>query len=268
MRGASAKPRAIRPDPDRFTGKLALVKQSGLLDHCQTVLLRQNETIASNVTEHGVDYRNGVPSRTAFGAKIMATGPGVNQGKTPFVAEFLSVNPDATLATVNEAWKSAGNEGTVSESLVGKTRSKLKLTGKKGTNGGSSEAITGSAAQSKSPKGTKGRGASKAEEALSPPNGREGGTGSSKSAFVEEMLGRDPKANVKAINRAWTAAGNEGTISDTVVYKTKRELGVTGSRSPGESASAGASKPESPQTMAKPERAASPVEATPSQAQR
>jgi hypothetical protein len=179
----------------------------------------------------------------------MATGPGVNQSKTAFVEEFLSGNPGSSFATVNEAWKSAGNEGTVSESLVGKTRSKLKLTGKKGTNGASSEPKTGSAARSKSPKGTKGKGASKTEAALSPPTGREGGTGLSKSAFVEEMLGRDPKANVKAINRAWTAAGNEGTISDTVVYKTKRSLGATGRRSPGESATAGASKLESSRTM-------------------
>jgi hypothetical protein len=195
----------------------------------------------------------------------MATGPGVNQGKTAFVEEFLSGNPGSTFATVNEAWKSAGKEGTVSESLVNKARAKLKLTGKKGSNGASSEANTGSAARSRSPKGTKGQGASKADEALSPPNGGKGGTGSGKTAFVEEMLRQDPQANVKAINRAWSAAGNEGTISDTVVYKTKRDLGVTGRQSPGESASADASKPESPQTMAKPERAASPVEEISSQ---
>jgi hypothetical protein len=195
----------------------------------------------------------------------MATGPGVNQGKTAFVEEFLSGNPDAAFATVNEAWKSAGNEGTVSESLVGKTRSKLKLTGKKGSNGASSEAKTGSAARGKSPERIKGKGASEADEALSPPKSREGGTGSSKSAFVEAMLKQDPKANVKAINRAWTAAGNEGTISDTVVYKTKRVLGGTGRGSSSVSASAGASKPETPQTRAKPERAESPFEETSTQ---
>jgi hypothetical protein len=194
----------------------------------------------------------------------MATGPGVNQGKTPFVAEFLSVNPDATLATVNEAWKSAGNEGTVSESLVGKTRSKLKLTSKKAANGVSSEANAGSVPQGKSSKGTKGKAPSKAQEAQSPSNGQDSITGSSKSAFVKEMLGQDPKANVKAINQAWAAAGNQGRISDTVVYKTKRELGVTGERSSGKVGPAVPKSKSSP-NASKPERAASPVEAISSQ---
>lgn len=164
----------------------------------------------------------------------MATGSGINQGKTAFVGKFLSVNPDATFATVNEAWKSAGNEGTVSESLVDKARSKLGLTGRKGT---------------------KGRGGSKSEDSRSTPNGRKGGTGSGKSAFVKEILGREPKANVKAINRAWTSAGNEGTISDSVVYKIKRGLATAGRRSPG----------ELPQRVAKPERAANPVDVIASQ---
>lgn len=46
------------------------------------------------------------------------------------------------------------------------------------------------------------------------------------------MLGREPKANVKAINGAWKAAGNDGTISDSVIYKVKRDLGVTGVDTP------------------------------------
>ena len=65
-----------------------------------------------------------------------------------------------------------------------------------------------------------------------------------KSAFVEEVLGREPKANVAAINRAWAAAGHEGKISDSIIYKAKRDLGLTGRPSPVASASAGASEPE------------------------
>jgi hypothetical protein len=61
----------------------------------------------------------------------MATGPGVNQGKTAFVEEYFASNPDGSLATVNEAWTAAGNDGSVSESLVGKVRARLGLTGKK-----------------------------------------------------------------------------------------------------------------------------------------
>ena len=61
----------------------------------------------------------------------MATGPGVNQGKTAFVEKYFASNPDGNLESVNKAWTAAGNAGSVSESLVGKVRSRLGLTGKK-----------------------------------------------------------------------------------------------------------------------------------------
>src|SRR3954453_5843499 len=108
----------------------------------------------------------------------MATGNGVNQGKTAFLEGFLPDNRDADLDAVNRAWDAAGNQGTISESLFGKIRSKLGLTGKRGGNGGASKETAGPAAKGKaksSPKGSKG--ASKAEEAPSQPNGREGDTG-------------------------------------------------------------------------------------------
>jgi hypothetical protein len=56
----------------------------------------------------------------------MATGTGVRQGKTAFVENFLTIDPDAAFAAVNRAWKSAGNDGSVSKSLVSKTRSKWR----------------------------------------------------------------------------------------------------------------------------------------------
>jgi hypothetical protein len=61
----------------------------------------------------------------------MATGSVVNQGKTPFVEKYFASHPDGNLETVNDAWTAAGNAGSVSESLVGKIRSRLGLTGKK-----------------------------------------------------------------------------------------------------------------------------------------
>ena len=69
----------------------------------------------------------------------MATGSGVNQGKTEFLEEFLPGNRDADLDAAKRAWNAAGHEGTISESLFGKIRSKLKLTGKRGANGRSSK---------------------------------------------------------------------------------------------------------------------------------
>jgi hypothetical protein len=65
------------------------------------------------------------------GEDVMATGAVVNQGKTPFVEKYFASHPDGNLETVNEAWTAAGNAGTLSESLVGKVRSRLGLTGKK-----------------------------------------------------------------------------------------------------------------------------------------
>ncbi len=174
----------------------------------------------------------------------MATGTGVTQGKTAFVEDFLSSNPDAAFAVVNQAWKSAGNIGSVSESLVSKSRSRLKPTGERGSGGGAGEANAKTVAKGKaksSSKVAKGKGASKAEEAPTQPEAREGGSGPGKSAFVEEVLRREPKANVAAINRAWAAAGHEGKISDSIIYKAKRDLVLTGRPSPDASASAGAS---------------------------
>ena len=52
-----------------------------------------------------------------------------NQGKTLFVKETLIDHPTANPKFVNEAWKAAGMEGTISETLVNKMRSQLKLTG-------------------------------------------------------------------------------------------------------------------------------------------
>jgi hypothetical protein len=165
----------------------------------------------------------------------MATGPGVNQGKSAFLEKFLPGNRDANLEAVNRAWTAAGNQGTISESLFGKIRSKLGLTGRKGANGGATEEKAAPPAKGKaksSMKGTNGKVTSKAVEAPSQTPVRDGDTGPSKSAFVGEVLGREPEANVAAINRAWASAGHEGTISDSIYYKVKRELGVTGESAP------------------------------------
>src|SRR3954447_6964620 len=61
----------------------------------------------------------------------MATGTGTGQGKTSFVEEYLKDHGDADLAAVNAAWTSFGREGTISESLFGKTRRSLGLARKR-----------------------------------------------------------------------------------------------------------------------------------------
>ena len=86
----------------------------------------------------------------------MATGTGVNRGKTAFVEDFLTIDPDAAFAAVNRAWKSAGNDDSVSESLVSKTRSRLKLSGKRGADGSADGANAGPAAKGKAKSSSKG----------------------------------------------------------------------------------------------------------------
>jgi hypothetical protein len=49
-----------------------------------------------------------------------------------------------------------------------------------------------------------------------------------KSSFIRELLGRDPEANEQVVNEAWTEAGNEGTISNSLVSKIRSDMGLTG----------------------------------------
>jgi len=50
-------------------------------------------------------------------------------GKTSFVIEFLHDHPEGNTAAVNDAWRSAGMKGGISNTLVNKTRSALGLSG-------------------------------------------------------------------------------------------------------------------------------------------
>jgi hypothetical protein len=49
-----------------------------------------------------------------------------------------------------------------------------------------------------------------------------------KTSFVKELLIDHPMANTKAVNEAWTKAGMEGTISETLVNKTRSHMGLSG----------------------------------------
>jgi hypothetical protein len=60
----------------------------------------------------------------------MAKAASATPGKTSFVKEFLNDNPQGNSKAVNEAWKAAGFDGTISPTLVNKTRVLLGLTGK------------------------------------------------------------------------------------------------------------------------------------------
>ena len=128
-------------------------------------------------------------------------------GKTSFVKQFLNDHPDGTTKTVNEAWQAAGFEGTISPTLVNKTR-EVNLTGN--LRGNSKTAAKGKSAP-RLPK-----------TATATPG---------KTSFLKEFLHDNPQGNVKAANEAWTAAGFDGTISEALVYKARASLGLTGNLS-------------------------------------
>jgi len=152
-----------------------------------------------------------LPGKTRNAAKEKAASnmPGTataTPGKTMFVKEFLNDHPQGNTKDVNEAWQAAGFEGTISPTLVNKTR--VKLTGKR--RGYSKTAAKGKSAPNM-PKTV----------IVSP----------GKTMFVKEFLNDHPEGNVKAANEAWTAAGFDGTISETLIYKARASLGLTGNLS-------------------------------------
>ena len=48
---------------------------------------------------------------------------------------------------------------------------------------------------------------------------------------MKEFLHDNPQGNTQSVNEAWTAAGFDGTISTSLVYKARASLGLTGNLS-------------------------------------
>jgi hypothetical protein len=149
----------------------------------------------------------------------MATATTRGLGKTGFVKEVLNDNPQANAKAVNEAWTAAGFGGTISPTLVTKMRSEMGLTGNIRKRPG--KKVVAETSTTSAP-AVKKRGRPKG------PTGRGGNQG--KTAFVTGHLRRDPSASDEAINQAWTAAGNEGGISGSLLYKIRAKRGLTGKR--------------------------------------
>ena len=148
-------------------------------------------------------------TRNAAREKAASNMPGTataTPGKTSFVKQFLNDHPEGKTKDVNEAWQAAGFEGTISPTLVNKTR--VKLTGKR-------------------------RGYSKtaAKEKSAPRLPKTATHTPGKTSFLKEFLHDHPQGNVKAVNEAWQAAGFDGTISTALVFKVRASLGLTGNLS-------------------------------------
>ena len=138
----------------------------------------------------------------------MATIATATPGKTSFVKQFLNDHPDGTTKTVNEAWQAAGMKGTISHPIISQVRKQLGLTGN----------LPG-----------KTRNAAKEKAAFNMPRTATPTPG--KTSFVKQFLNDHPDGTTKAVNEAWTAAGFDGTISTSLVYKARASLGLTGNLS-------------------------------------
>ena len=122
--------------------------------------------------------------------------------------EFLNDHPQGNTKAVNEAWQAAGFEGTISPTLVNKTRVKMNLTGN-----------------------LRGNSKTAAKEKSAPRMPKTATATPGKTSFLKEFLHDNPQGNVKAVNEAWQAAGFDGTISTALVYKARASLGLTGNLS-------------------------------------
>lgn len=121
--------------------------------------------------------------------------------------EFLSDHPQGNVKSVNEAWAAAGKNGTIGSTLINKMRAQMGLSGNLRSKAKPKTLAKGKAAANK-PR--------EAPETLG------------KTSFVKEFLNDNPQGNTTAVNDAWTKAGMKGTISPTLVNKTRALLGLTG----------------------------------------
>src|SRR5579875_1550525 len=170
--------------------------------------------------------------------------------KSAFVRDFITQNPEANRKAVEEAWLAAGHDGVISSALVSNLRTKMGLTGNVQSQPEAEVESAPTTKKSSKPKGAGGkrraaepehapterngttaalqsRGEPTADSEPRPTAGSRGGN-QGKSAFVIEHLGQNPQATDDEINVAWASAGNEGTISGSLIYKIRAKEGLTG----------------------------------------
>lgn len=161
--------------------------------------------------------------------------------KSAFVRDFITQNPDANRKAVEEAWLAAGHDGVISSALVSNLKAKMRSAGNVPSQ---PEAETESAPAPK--KRGRPKGKSKVSSAESNgttvilgfrdepshdrPTARGRGRNQGKSAFVTEQLRQNPQATDEQITEAWASAGNEGTISGSLIYKIRADEGLTRKR--------------------------------------
>jgi hypothetical protein len=144
--------------------------------------------------------------------------PAKPESKSGFIEQLLRRDPHATFTAVNEAWSASGHEGTISQALVNRVRSEAGLSGNLRTKE-KQETKAAPESEAPAPVGKRRRRKTRARA-------RDQG----KSPFVKEFLHGHPEGSVQDVNAAWQAAGFDGSISPTLVYQMRRQLGLTGEK--------------------------------------
>ena len=175
--------------------------------------------------------------------------------KSAFVRDFIQQNPEANRKAVEEAWLAAGHDGVISSAVVSKIRAGLGLIGLPRQPEAEAESVASAAPSTKKPGGRKrATGKSRGREPEKVPadangttavlgsrgeptipsgeqaktTGRGGNQG--KTAFVRDFIKKNSTANRRAVEEAWLAAGNEGSISSALVSNLRSEMGLTGEK--------------------------------------
>lgn len=171
--------------------------------------------------------------------------------KSAFVRDFITQNPEANRRAVEEAWLAAGHDGVISSALMSGLRAKMGLTGnvqnqpeaastsapatkkssksKGATVGSRAGEPKKSSAESNGTAALQSRGEPTADSEDKPTASSRGGN-QGKTAFVTERLRQNTQATDDEITETWAAAGNEGGISGSLIYKIRAKEGLTGRR--------------------------------------
>lgn len=169
----------------------------------------------------------------------MATVAEKKMNKTTFLAEFLKSDPTATSTDASQAWMKAGNNGTISPTLVSNLRARLGLAGKVRARSATTRSAGKKAATTR-PRAASSRNASGTTRTRVATRGKTDqgeqvrathtvkGASPGKSSFIKEILFDNPLANPATVNAAWKTAGMKGTISDSLVNKIRSDLGLSG----------------------------------------
>lgn len=199
-----------------------------------------------------IDYIKFITFSHWIGAEHVANLPVANQGKTKFVEEYLATHGDTRRPAIIEAWRAAGHEDEISESLVSKLRAKHGLTTTRGTTSDSYQTDDSPEDDSDEDSLTSGRRRGRPRQEIHDSMTLDdslGGSKPGKSAFVAHLLAENPETNIRDVNHAWGEAGHDDTISSPTYYKVKARLAASGSADVALSSRAGvagASRTEAP----------------------